>query len=170
MWKFIFVSPPLNNFHFGYWIIVRAEGNDLRLARGWRPALIRHINGAGQTKMFGDSLLEMQQGSNHVHVKWLYRFFSVHSQSMVSFASAASGSSSAFFLSAQITGNIALSIKGTWRKSVKVRRGGCSLQITTCKKHPIKILPRSTATISCSCILPKDMLSKAVLWQGCPMK
>ena len=98
-----------------------------------------------------------QHGTNPVHVSWIYRSFSVHSQSMVNFAFAAFGSSSAIFLSAQITGNIALSIKGTWRKSVKVRRGGGSLQITTSKKHPIKMftdayyLGQLPTTVNASC-------------------
>ena len=90
--------------------------------------------------MSGDLLPETQQGTTHAHISYIYRLFSVHSQSIVGCAFSAFGSSSAIFLSAAlITGIIVLSIKGTWRKSVKVRRGGGSLQITT-SKHPSKML------------------------------
>ena len=73
---------------------------------------------------------EMQEETTHAYISYIYRF-SVHSQSIVSCTFGAFGSSSAVFLSALTTGIIALSIKGTWRKSVKVRRGGGFLQITT---------------------------------------
>ena len=107
-----------------YWIISTAdtelllEWNSLRLARGWRAALIRQTVLARQTKISGDLVLEIQQGITRAHRS---RLFSVHSQSIVSCAFAAIASSSAIFPSALITGIKALSIKGTWRKSVKVR-------------------------------------------------
>ena len=109
------------------------------LARGSRAALIRQAIVAGQTKVSGDLVLEMQQETTHAHISDIYRLFSVHSQSIVSCAFAAFGSSSAIFLSALISDIIVLSIKGTWRKSVKERRGGGSLQITTLK-YPSKML------------------------------
>lgn len=84
-------------------------------------------------------LLEMQQRTTHGLISYIYRMLSVHSQSIVSCAFAAFGSSSAIFLSALISDIIVLSIKGTWRKSVKERRGGGSLQITTLK-YPSKML------------------------------
>ena len=77
----------------------------------------------------------MQQETTHAHISYIYRLFSVHSQSIVNCAFAAFGSSSAIFL----TYIIVLSIKGTLRKSVKVRRGGGSLQITKLKQ-PSKML------------------------------
>ena len=33
--------------------------------------------------MSGDLLLEMQQGTTHAHICYIYRLFSVHSQSML---------------------------------------------------------------------------------------
>ena len=82
----------------------------------------------------------MQQGTTRAHVSYIYHLFSVHSQSIVRSAFEASGSSSAIFLSALTNGILVLSRKGTWRKSVKVKRGGDSLQIITIK-HPIKCMP-----------------------------
>ena len=115
------------------------QGNDLRLTRGSRVALIRQTIVAGQTKISGDLVLEMTQKTTHAHISFIYRLFSVHSQSIVTCAFAAFGSSSAIFLSALITGIKVLSIKGTWKKSIKVRRGGGSLQIITLK-HSSKML------------------------------
>ena len=74
----------------------------------------------------------------NMHISYNYRLFSVHSQSIIGCAFAAIASSSAIFLPALISDIIVLSIKGTWRKSIKVRRGGGSLQITT-SKHPSKM-------------------------------
>ena len=64
----------------------------------------------------------------NMHISYNYRLFSVHSQSIIGCAFAAIASSSAIFLPALISGIIVLCIKGTWRKSIKVRRGGDSLQ------------------------------------------
>ena len=63
--------------------------------------------------MSKDLLLEMQQRTNHKLHLPVFLVFSVHSQSMVSFAFAAFGLSSAIFVSALITGIIVLSIKGS---------------------------------------------------------
>ena len=52
-------------------------------------ALIRQAIVAGQTKMSGDLVLEMQQETTHAHISDIYRLFSVHSQSIVSCAFAA---------------------------------------------------------------------------------
>ena len=77
----------------------------------------------------------------NMHISYNYRLFRVHSQSIIGCAFAAIASSSAIFLPALISDIIVLSIKGTWRKSIKVRRarGGGSLQITT-SKQPSKML------------------------------
>ena len=103
----------------------------------------------------------------HMHISYNYRLFSVDSQSIVGCAFTAIASSSAIFLSALITSIIVLSIKGTWRKSIKVRRGVGSSQITT-SKRPSKMLNDAyklgQPTICYSCILPNDVLSGAVLY------
>ena len=85
--------------------------------------------------MSGNLVLEMQQETTHAPISYIYDLFNVHSQSIVSCAFAAFGSSSTIFLSALITGIIVLSVKETCTKSVKVRRGGGSLEITTLKHH-----------------------------------
>ena len=68
--------------------------------------------------MSEDLLLEMQnwKGTTHAHISYIYRLFSVHSQSIVSCAFAAFGSSSTICLFALITGIIVLSIKGSQSK------------------------------------------------------
>ena len=83
-------------------------------------------------------LLEMQQRTTHGLISYIYHLFTVHSQSIVRCAFAAFGSSSAIFLCALIASITVLSIKGTCTKSVKVRRCGGSLQITTLK-HTINM-------------------------------
>ena len=60
----------------------------MRLARGSRAALIRETIVAGQTKVSGDLVLEMQQETTHAHINDIYRF-SVYSESIVSCAFAA---------------------------------------------------------------------------------